>query len=92
MGTIPGSGFEAFRVRMSAATVPAWTLRFGVGVAVLLGLLVALLLLPLLLFGALLLALWVGVNRVRSWAAGVRGRIAGDSEGRRNVRVLVRDA
>lgn len=92
MGSNPQNVFESFRVRVSQHAVPAWKVRLLTLVAGLIGLVVFLLLLPLILFAAVLIALWLVYVRVRLWAAG-RGRgHAPDEDGRENVRVLVRDA
>ncbi len=92
MGSVPTSSFDPLRVLLARAGIPFWKVRLGVGAAVILGVLVLLLLLPLVLLLVLVAAAWIGAMRVQLWVAGLRGRIAPDSAGRENVRVLPRDA
>lgn len=92
MGGIPGSMFESFRVRIAQQQVPAWKVRLIGAIASVIGLVVFLLLLPLILFGLLLLGAWIAYVRLRLWLAGARGGEARVEDGRENVRVLARDA
>ncbi len=92
MGPIPGSIFETVRVRAAAFQAPTWRLRLLMALASLLGLVVFLLLLPLILFAVVVFTVGLIAMRVRRWAMGLRRGIGPDDEGRRNVRVLVRDA
>ena len=92
MESAPSRSFDPLRAFLARAAIPLWKFRLGVGAAALLGLLVFVLLIPVVLLVALIAVIWLGAARLRLWAAGLRGRIAPDSHGRENVRVLPRDA
>ena len=85
---VAGGSGRAFRF---VVRQPSWVRRLALtGAAIVLLVLLAVIVIPAMVIGVLAFVALAAVARVRSWIGGVR-RPNGALDGRRNVRVIVRE-
>ncbi len=86
------AGSEAARVYRVCAAQPSWAVRLGATLAAVVVVLIALaLIVPAILVFLAILALGAGVQTVRRGWNRLTGASSRDAQGRRNVRIIVRE-